>query len=538
MAITSIFGLQSGFNTSEIVEKLIALQQRPLEAKVSERELQIEKLDLLKQLRSLADSFESVVRQMDVRDRLLKKVGDFLGDTSTAKVGVNTSVFSPTGSFAINVTQLAKVGIVRSDDNFSSATSVYSPDDPGSMDITVGGVLTSVAITNTDTLQDVVDKINASAADVTAKVVDSGSGATPFSIVIEGNTTGSTQTVSALFVEAGADQTFTSIQTAQDALFTLDTISYTRSSNTVNDVITGTTLTLDALGSGTINISIDADSIRTKVEDFVDKFNELKEFFDENAFFDSDSLESGPLFGQFSVRNLKETLSDLVSSEVTGLSSSFTFLSQIGIRTQDDGSLAIDDAALTSALISDPEGVANLFYITGSATNVNVDFISATSKTEEGTFELQVTGGVPELRKVGEASFTAAVQGPGNTFIGASGTSAEGLAFSIDSSELGTDGSKGTITVSVGIAEKLDRLLTFNTDTTQDGPLMGDINTTTEKIEDLNDVILRLDDRLRLFEEQIQQEFIQLEVVLGQLDAQRQAIQSSLTNLSGLLKKN
>ncbi|MCF8720353.1 flagellar filament capping protein FliD [Nitrospina gracilis] len=538
MTITSIFGLQSGFNTSEIVDKLIALQQRPLEAKVSERELQIEKLDLLKQLRSLADSFESVVRQMDVRDRLLKKVGDFLGDTSTAKVGINTSVFSPTGSFAINVTQLAKVGIVRSDDNFSSATSVYSPDDPGSMDITVGGVLTSVAITNTDTLQDVVDKINASAADVTAKVVDSGSGATPFSIVIEGNTTGSTQTVSALFVEAGADQTFTSIQTAQDALFTLDTISYTRSSNTVNDVITGTTLTLDALGSGAINISIDADSIRTKVEDFVDKFNELKEFFDENAFFDSDSLESGPLFGQFSVRNLKETLSDLVSSEVTGLSSSFTFLSQIGIRTQDDGSLAIDDAALTSALISDPEGVANLFYITGSATNVNVDFISATSKTEEGTFELQVTGGVPEIRKVGEASFTPAVQGPGNTFIGASGTSAEGLAFSIDSSELGTDGSKGTITVSVGIAEKLDRLLTFNTDTTQDGPLMGDINTTTEKIEDLNDVILRLDDRLRLFEEQIQQEFIQLEVVLGQLDAQRQAIQSSLTNLSGLLKKN
>ncbi|CAI2718042.1 flagellar filament capping protein FliD [Nitrospina watsonii] len=537
MAITSIFGLQSGFNTSEVVEQLIALQQRPLEAKVSERELQIDKLDLFKELRTLAGSFKSLVRTMDIRDRMLNKVGDFLGDTSTAKVGVNTSVNSPTGAFDINVTQLAQTGIVQSDDRFSAATDTYNPGLDGEFfRITVGSTVTDITVGGDETVQEIVDLINASAADVTAKVVDDGS-ATPISIVIEGNQTGSSQDVTARYFEGGTDQFFTSIQTAQDSTFTLDSISYTRSTNTVNDVITGTTLSLDALGSGTINISIDTDNIRTKIEDFVKQFNEVQTFIDEQAFFDSDTLESGPLFGQFSVRNLEETLSNLVSSQVTGLSSSFSFLSQIGISTQDDGTLVLDSAKLSSALVSDPEGVANLFITSGSATDANVDFLNANSKTEQGTFELQVTGGVPELRKVGEASFTAAVQGPGSTFIGAAGTSAEGLVFSIDSSELASNGSKGTIAVSIGVAEKLDRVLTFNTDTTQNGPLMGDINTTTEQIEDLNEVILRLDDRLKLFEDRIRNQFIQLEVILGQLDAQRKAVESSLSNLSGLLKK-
>lgn len=541
MPITSIFGAQSGFNTSEIVEKLIALQQKPLENKVSERELQIEKLDLFKELRTLANSFKSLVRTMNVRDRMLTKTGDFLADTSggeTARVGINTSVFSPTGSFDIDINQLAQAGIVRSDDAFSAATDAYSPDGGGTLEITVGGVQTDVTLTDTDTIEDVVNKVNASSADVTAQVINDGS-ATPIRILIKGNQTGSANTVSAYFSQPGPsnDQTFTSLQTAQDAQFTLDNISYTRSSNTVNDVINGTTLTLEALGPGTINISIDTDAMRGKIEDFVEQFNEVKAFFKEQAFFDSDSLETGPLFGQFSVRNLEETLSNLVSSKVVGLSTSFDFLSEIGITTNDDGTLNLDDAKLSSALVSDPQGVANLFITSGSATRSTVEFLGATRNTEEGTFELRVNGGVPELRKVGESTFTAAVAGPGDTFVGAAGTSAEGLTFSIDSSELATDEDKGTINVSIGIAEKLNRQLTFQTDVTRDGPLMGDINTLTERIEDLNDTILRLDDRLKLFEEQIRQEFIQLEVLLGELDSQRRAIQSSLSNLSGLFDK-
>ncbi|WP_042251229.1 flagellar filament capping protein FliD, partial [Nitrospina gracilis] len=532
------------FNTSEVVEKLIALQQRPLEAKVSDRELEVEKLDLLKELRGLLNTFKSTVRLMNVRDRLVSIDGTFIADTTggeNARVGVTTTLNSPIGNYSIDVNQLAQKGIVQSDDRFSSASDIYSPGffGAGTLEITVAGIQTDISITNTDTVQQVVDKINASAADVTAKVVDDGSGATPISIVIEGNKTGSSQTVSAFFDGpfGFGDKFFTSIQSSQDALFDFEGVSYARSTNIVSDVLTGTTLSLEALGPGTIQITQDTEAIRGKVDDFVEQYNAIRAFVNDNAQFDPDTLEAGPLFGNVSVRSLEQSLARLVSSEVQGLSTSFSFLSQVGIKTGDDGLLELDEAKLSSALASDPTGVVNLFINSGSASNPNVTFGSAATTTEEGTFELQVTGGVPELRKVGESTFVPAVAGPGDTFIGAAGTTAEGLVFSITAAELASDGNKGTIEVSLGVAEKLNRLVTFNTDTTLDSPLQGDINTTTGTIEDLNETILKLDDRLALFEENITKEFIRLEQLLGELDSQRRAVESSLANLPSLLSK-
>ncbi|MGP0565107.1 MULTISPECIES: flagellar filament capping protein FliD [unclassified Nitrospina] len=543
MAITSIFGLQSGFNTSEVVEKLIALQQRPLEAKVSDRELEVEKLDLLKEFRGLLNTFKSTVRLMNVRDRLVSIDGSFVADTSggeNARVGVTTTLNSPIGTYSIDVNQLAQNAIVESDDLFNLTTSTFHTGfTNGTLNVTVGGVANNLTIAPGATLQEVTDQINNNVSGVTATIVDTGSSPDPYRLVITGDDEGSANTVSVSFTPGffGAARNFSDVQVAQDALFDFEGISYTRSTNIVSDVLTGTTLSLEALGPGTIQITQDTEAIRGKVDDFVEQYNAIRAFVNQNAKFDSDTLEAGPLFGNVSVRSLEQSLARLVSSEVQGLSTSFSFLSQVGIRTGDDGLLELDEAELSSALASDPTGVVNLFINSGSASNPNVTFGSAASTTEEGTFELQVTGGVPELRKVGESTFTPAVAGPGDTFIGAAGTTAEGLVFSITPSELAVDGSKGTIEVSLGVAEKLNRIVTFNTDTTLNSPLQGDINTTTGTIEDLNETILRLDDRLALFEENIKKEFIRLEQLLGELDSQRRAVESSLANLPSLLSK-
>ncbi|WP_187291969.1 flagellar filament capping protein FliD, partial [Nitrospina gracilis] len=358
------------------------------------------------------------------------------------------------------------------------------------------------------------------------------------SIVITGNQSGIANAVSAVFDEPGRDQTFSSTQAAQDAVFTLDNIQYNRSSNIVDDLIDGTTLTLEAEGSGTIQISISTDEIEDKIEAFVEEYNEILAFIEKNAFFDSDTLETGPLFGSASLRQLKQNLADQVSAKVQGLSGDLNYLSTIGIATRGDGTLELDSAKLASALSSDPQGVINLFITSGSASHSEVEFVSASEFTEEGEFELRVIDGVPHLRKSGETEFVAAVAGPGNTYIGAQDTSAEGLVFSIDPAELETDGDKGTLTVSIGIAEKLDRALTESTRESGDSALAADINTTTKKIEDLNEVILMLDDRLKLFEDNLRHQFIRLETILGQLNSQREAVQASLANLPGALKSS
>jgi flagellar hook-associated protein 2 len=68
------------------------------------------------------------------------------------------------------------------------------------------------------------------------------------------------------------------------------------------------------------------------------------------------------LRGDFTARTVESTLQQTISSEVSGLSSSLTALSRIGITSSaSDGTLSIDDTKLTSALTSNLTDVKDLF---------------------------------------------------------------------------------------------------------------------------------------------------------------------------------
>ncbi len=82
-----------------------------------------------------------------------------------------------------------------------------------------------------------------------------------------------------------------------------------------------------------------------------------------------------------------------------------------------------------------------------------------------------------------------------------------------------------------GVITQLDSELDTLLDSSQQGPLTSELDSLTESIDDLNDILLRMDDRLELFERNIREQFINLEIILGQLDAQRNAFQQALQNL-------
>jgi len=62
--------------------------------------------------------------------------------------------------------------------------------------------------------------------------------------------------------------------------------------------------------------------------------------------------------------------------------------------------------------------------------------------------------------------------------------------------------------------------------------MTSELDSITKSIDDLNDTLLRMDERLELFEKNLRQEFINLEIILGRLDAQRNAFQQALQGLS------
>jgi flagellar hook-associated protein 2 len=182
-------------------------------------------------------------------------------------------------------------------------------------------------------------------------------------------------------------------------------------------------------------------------------------------------------------------------------------LSQIGITTQDDGKLALDEVKLDAALTTDLNSVVSLFTSSGSATDANVTFVGYTDNTVQGTYDVQ-----------NNCTF----------FTGAVGTDAEGLSFSLASL---ADGSYGTISLSVGVIPRLNQEISVLLDSSQQGPLTSELDSITESIDDLNETLLRMDERLELFERNIRQQFVNLEIILGRLDAQRNAFQQALQNL-------
>jgi len=529
MAESLISGINSKLDTADIISKLIQLQRRPIDVLEAKADLEAEKLLTFQELQDRLKNFKSLVSALNSEDKFLSTQGLFSNNSasdSNQVVGIDTNSLAASGTFSLTVNSLARESKLISA-GFSSTSGAVTT---GTLAIVVGGVTTNIVIdSSNNTLDGLKLAINNSGANIQATFLNDGDATNPIRLVVSGTKTGTDNSIS--FGTSGV-LTFTETQSAQNASLTLDGIAISKSTNTVTDVIAGTTLNLQSAGSGVITLSSDTVAIKDKITAFIDGYNELIAFIDEQQFLDPETLETGLLFGNFTVQNLQQSLRNTLSSQVNGITGPFNSLSQIGIRTQADGTLLITDADLTKALATDPGNVAQLFASKGTTTNNNITFIGFTSATVPNTYDLRVLGGVPQLSVAGQNQYTNAV-GSGNFFSGAVGTPAEGLNFRIGNL---TDGSYGTINLSFGVGETINQVLVKLTDDSLQGPLTTEIDTFTSIINDFDEQVLGLEARLEVFETDIRSRFAALEVTIGKLNSQKDAFTSALGGLQNLFK--
>ena len=378
--------------------------------------------------------------------------------------------------------------------------------------------------------------INNSGANARASFINDGSSTNPVKLVISGTQTGADNAVSISASKTlfGFGQvspiSFTETQAAQNASFVLDGVAVTKANNTVTDVIGGTTLTLESAGSGLITLSPDEEAIKEKVQNYVDGYNELNLHLNSELALTESSGETGVLFANFTVQNLQQKLRETLTGQVVGIDGEYSFLSQVGLRTQSDGTLSIDDGVLSTAIARDIGNVTQLFSSSGRTSSSAVTFVGFTDNTEPGGYKVRVSGGVVQLAASGSSTFVDAV-GNGNFYAGAPGTGAEGLNFRISNL---SDGDYGTITLAIGAAQITNRILARLTDASLDGPLEAEIDSATETITDFDETIADLEERLVLFENSIRNRFTNLEVVLGRLNSQKAAFESSIDGIKSL----
>lgn len=153
---------------------------------------------------------------------------------------------------------------------------------------------------------------------------------------------------------------------AQDAQFSVNGLSVSRSSNTISDVVEGLTLTLKKAGTSTIAISKDNQKFIDAVKSFVDQYNSTMDFLRTQTAWDAKTKTGGTLMGDGTITQIRSELRRTVTSIVPGLPTTLNSPNQVGLTTgkydsPDKNKLLFDSAKLSEQLDKDPNGVARVF---------------------------------------------------------------------------------------------------------------------------------------------------------------------------------
>lgn len=282
-------------------------------------------------------------------------------DTSNflSAIGVVGANQGDSGDGRTQVTSSSALGAVSTGANLNTLNLANGAVSGGSFRI--NGVAINVDPAN-DSLGDVLTRINASDAGVTASY-DS----TTDAIRVVSDTLGS-RTIN--FGGAGDTSNFLSVmnldtatQTAGvDSEFRLDGGALqTRNSNSVSDAIGGVTLNLQSVGTTTVTIGADDDTVIDNVQGFLDEVNTtLREV--------SEAIGSeGDLSNDSSIRMLLDYVRTTMFNTVPDAPGDLSSLLDIGISTGDTfdstavAQFEIDREAFLEALSANPEGVQALF---------------------------------------------------------------------------------------------------------------------------------------------------------------------------------
>jgi flagellar hook-associated protein 2 len=391
MANVQFGGLISGLDTNALISGLVQAERRPITLLENQKVKLQAQQGVYTTVVGALGSLKSAAQRLSLGADFDKKIAASSDSTVlTASAGSGAL----TGSTTVVVDTIAKAQTIQSG-TFSASTAEIGI---GTLSIHVGDKITDVIIDNSNnTLDGLKSAINSSGAAVIASIVNVGTGAAPdYRLVVQSKNTGTENGVTVSGTLTGGTDPFPGggniVQTAADAVFTVNGLTITRSSNTISDVLPGVTLTLLKEGdrdgvieagdaSASVTVSADSSAINSAIGEFVDSYNAINEIVNSQFGLNPDTQRQGTLAGDAALRGMMAKLRSELS-KAGGIGVGFSYLSDVGIKFEKDGSLTLDDGIFTDALTKDPTGVSNLFVLAQNGIGKRIpdtvdDFISS-----------------------------------------------------------------------------------------------------------------------------------------------------------------
>lgn len=225
----------------------------------------------------------------------------------------------------------------------------------------------TITIEATDTLQQINDKINAAGLDVSASILNDGSGASPFRLSFNAKKDGKGGAF--VFDDGGLGFGASTLNEARNALVFFGSndpakaIAISSATNRLVGVIPGTTINLKNPSSTPVNLSISRNdsAVIDAVKKFVTDFNGVMDSIKKYDKYDAETEERGLLLGDPALSRIQSSLFRIVTNRNTEVSSQFNSLTQIGLKVGKGAVLEFNEAKLTAALLADPDAVEQMF---------------------------------------------------------------------------------------------------------------------------------------------------------------------------------
>jgi len=283
-------------------------------------------------------------------------------NTSAISIG-STQGSAVSGSHQIDVTQLAASQRNRSSEYTSSTETLNSG---SAFDITVtsnGSTQTISVDAGDDTPAGVVAAINASGTGFTATLIDTDTAGTNYRIVLQGPSGEDNAFTVSSTPDLGFHTAGNQLQSAANALLTVDGMSIERTSNTISDAISGVTLNLNAVASGTsLQVTNDTTTLKEKLKELVATYNVVQVVLNELS--DPDSTEEevgGALSNDMAfVRSVRDAIYAAVTTDSSTPSGDVSALRDLGIELTKTGSLSFNEATYDEVVLNNFSDVVTM----------------------------------------------------------------------------------------------------------------------------------------------------------------------------------
>jgi flagellar hook-associated protein 2 len=229
-----------------------------------------------------------------------------------------------------------------------------------------GSTTFDIAFSATDTLEDIVKKVNNLDVGVSASIINDGSPVKPYRLTLYNQRTGS---ASSLLVDnTSASFSFAETVAARDALLAVGDVAggsgflAASQDNTFREAVPDVTLTVQGASSSPVSVSIDSttESLQTQAKAFVDSYNKLIDKIDEVTAYDSEADKAAILQGDGTVLRMQADIGSLFSGRILN-AGPIQSLEIIGITLRQDGTLSLDSTKLTSKFAEASDDVKKFF---------------------------------------------------------------------------------------------------------------------------------------------------------------------------------